>query len=208
MRSVVPRTTRSARARWEARLGGTLAARDGALKTAGERLDGLAFELAGAMNAVHANGYGLDGSHGLDLFDPGATPAGAAAALKVAFTDPRQLATASVSGASGDAGNVNALLAAVGQPFPAGAPDAGRDAQSALTDIVSQFGTRAQGAAAFATQDASVMDHLTNLRASTSGVSVDEEMITLTQAQRAFEAISKVISTADEMLKTLLSLKS
>ena len=41
----------------------------------------------------------------------------------------------------------------------------------------------------------------------TTGVNLDEELATLIQQQKAYQAASKVIQTADEMLDTLLNLK-
>lgn len=48
---------------------------------------------------------------------------------------------------------------------------------------------------------------LTKIRESVSGVSLDEEMVSLMTFQAAYSAAAKLITTADEMLDTLLSVK-
>ncbi len=50
-----------------------------------------------------------------------------------------------------------------------------------------------------------VNDQLSALRDSTSGVSLDEEMANLIKFQHAYTAAAKLITTADELLKTLLN---
>ena len=47
---------------------------------------------------------------------------------------------------------------------------------------------------------------LESFRAETSAVSLDEELIKMIEFQRQFEAASRMIQVADEMLLTLLSL--
>ncbi len=49
-----------------------------------------------------------------------------------------------------------------------------------------------------------LMDQLNEMRDSSSGVSLDEEMANLIKFQHAYSAAAKLISTSDEMLKTLL----
>ncbi len=50
-------------------------------------------------------------------------------------------------------------------------------------------------------------EQLQNFRAQVSGVSLDEELVNLLKYQRAFEAASRMIVAADELMSTLISLK-
>jgi flagellar hook-associated protein 1 FlgK len=190
-------------------LGGTLSARDGALKQAGVDVDQLAFDLAGQVNAAHAAHFGLDGSTGNPLFTTAAGAAGTARAMAVAITGTAQLATSSLTsgtppvGVPGDGGGAKALLDTERAKLSGNA-----DVQTTLSTVISSFGGTAATSKAFSEQDAALKDQLMNMRQSYSGVSIDEEMIALQNAQRGYEAVTKVMKTVDEMMQTLMSLKS
>ena len=51
-----------------------------------------------------------------------------------------------------------------------------------------------------------MMVQLENQRESVSGVSLDEEMINLIKFQNAYTAAAKMITTADEMMQTVLQM--
>jgi flagellar hook-associated protein 1 FlgK len=53
-----------------------------------------------------------------------------------------------------------------------------------------------------------LVDQFQEMRDSVSGVSLDEELTNLIKYQRAYQAAARMVTTADEMLQTLLSLKS
>jgi flagellar hook-associated protein 1 FlgK len=190
-------------------MGGTLAARDGAMKAALDDLDRLAADIAGALNAKHVGGQGLGidpgtgaAWTGLALFassDAGPITAGT---LRLALSDARQLATAAAGGAAGDATNAHLLVATELAPL-----SGGRDVQATLSGITSAFGAEARRAEAFAEQDAGLKEQLLTMRESRSGVSIDEELVEMQRAQRAFEALAKVIQVADEMTRTLIQLR-
>ena len=188
-------------------LGGELAARDGALKTAGESLDTLAFDFANTVNAVHQAGYGLDGSTGQALFDTTATSAGAAAKLAVdpaVLGNPGKLAAASSAGTlPGDGANLLSVI-----QTEKTALSTGSNVSATLSNLTAAFGSAAANSATVSAHDAAISANLTGLRESTSGVSIDEEMVTLTRAQRGYEAVAKVLQTTNDMLDTLMSIKS
>jgi len=186
--------------------GGMLQARDGALKSAQEAVDALAFDWAGAVNTVHRAGFALDGTGGRDLFTAGVQTgaAGRIAVNAAILSDPSLLAAASSALTTpGDGTNLQALIATGSQALTNGL-----DAFEGIAAAIAGFGAAAGQARAAADADAAILDYATGLRESVSGVSIDEEIVELTKAQRGFEAVMKVIQTTDEMLGTLMSMKS
>jgi flagellar hook-associated protein 1 FlgK len=51
-----------------------------------------------------------------------------------------------------------------------------------------------------------MVHQLENYRESISGVSIDEEMVNLVRYQNAYQAAAKLITTADEMMQTVLNM--
>lgn len=188
-------------------IGGTIAARDGALRTAQSSLDQLAFDLTSAYNTQHALGVGLDGMTGRNMFTVNATVAGSAEAFSIssdiagrpdylgAATDPLAL--------PGDNRNALALVAVRDRNIGLSGT---ATAQRAFTAMVAAGGAAARSAVDQAAQASSVMTQIDALRESVSGVSTDEEMINLMKFQRAYQASLRVIETADSMLSELLNL--
>ncbi len=171
-------------------------------------LDNLAIELTSAVNTVHQNGYGLDGTNTQRIFfeDLAGPPPvdNASRHVNVALTDSSQVAAATeFPAAPGD--NRNALeIASLETTYLIGGQDT---FDNAFGKIVSTVGIEAgrNRLALGGAEDATVQ--LQNLRDGHSGVSLDEEMIDLIQYQRGFESSAKFLSTIDEMMNSLLQLK-
>ncbi len=171
-------------------------------------LDNLAVELTSAVNNVHQNGYGLDGTNTQRLFfDDLAGPppvANASRHVTVALTDSNQVAAATeFPAAPGD--NRNALeIASLETTYLIGGQDT---FDNAFGKIVSTVGIEAgrNKLALGGAKDATIQ--LQNLRDGHSGVSLEEEMIDLIQYQRGFESSAKFLSTIDDMMNSLLQLK-
>ncbi|MGF1465928.1 MAG: flagellar hook-associated protein FlgK [Sandaracinaceae bacterium] len=189
------------------RLGGLIAARDGAIAEAVDGLDQLAFDVAAAYNAVHQGGVGLDGVAGRSLFvTPGAV-AGAAAAFAVSpdvAGAPASLAAA-VDPAVAEGDNRNALeLAALAEADLAGGGT--RTANEELGSLLAAAGLAVQRAEGDLEAADGAARQLASLRESVSGVSSDEEAIHLARYQRGYQAALRVVQVADEMLQELLAL--
>ncbi len=72
--------------------------------------------------------------------------------------------------------------------------------------LVSQVGRDLQTAGTFFNHQSDMLLQLENRRESISGVSLDEEMINLIKFQTAYDAAAKLITTADELLETVLNM--
>lgn len=169
-------------------LGGQLEALGTTLPAYRARLDDVARSLRDTVNDALAGGRTADGAAGGPLFTGDGV-----ADLKVAIADPKQLALAGTAGGS----DVAVTLS------QAGMSTTGPDARyrTLVADVGAQAG-RAVDAAKLATASAS---SVIDAQRSVSAVSTDEELSSMMSMQRGFEAASRVLTTVDDMLDTLIN---
>lgn len=169
-------------------------------------LDQFAYDVATTLNAQHSEGFGLDGSTGLALFDVGVgTVEGMARGLRLnKELRAEQLgASDDPSGVPGNGANAILLSQLSAQKFAQGGT---RTAAESYGALISDVGGRKATAAQDVVVREGIEAQLFAMRESTSGVNLDEEMVALTKYQRAFQAASKVLNTADELLAELMNL--
>ena len=153
-------------------------------------LGAVAKSLADTVNAQHQAGFDKAGVAGGALFTYNA--ADPASTLAVAFTDPDLLAASSLAGGVVDGGNADTL---------AGLTSFEGDYQR----LVSTFGTQVASSARQAASQLTLTNQVDGSREQLSGVSIDEEMVSIMQGQRAYEAASRVMTTLDDVLDTLIN---
>ncbi|WP_110180304.1 flagellar hook-associated protein FlgK [Nocardioides solisilvae] len=152
-------------------------------------LDAVAAQLAQEVNGRQAQGFDRAGNAGGPLLSY--DPAQGAASLALVSTDPGRLAASSQPGA---------LLGDV-----AASQGAASGVETAYQRLVNGLGTEVSSAGRLVTNQASLLAQVDGQRDQLSGVSLDEEMVTLMSAQRGYEAASRVMSTLDSMLDTLIN---
>lgn len=186
-------------------IGGLLAARDDSLGAAESSLNDLAYGLSTAINTQHEQGYALDGTSGHDMFVVLSGPTAAAKNIAIDPTleaDPTMVAAAgSAPVGTGDASNLQAIIGTESQ-----AVSNGLNAQQAFAKLTSDFGIAVNTVDDNAAFDKNLLNDLTSARESASGVSVDDELTNLTKAQTAYNALTKVITTTNEMLDELMKI--
>ncbi|HMJ53496.1 MAG TPA: flagellar hook-associated protein FlgK [Polyangiaceae bacterium] len=185
-------------------LGGLREARETDLVAASQKLDQFAYDVATAVNTQHAAGVGLDNVGARNLFTVSG-PTGAAASIKLnaaMIGHPEYVAAAS-SSAELPSGSTNAIaLARLADGNVATGNT--RTPIEAYSDLVGDIGQRKMAAAQNVNLRSAIFSQAQSMRESVSGVSMDEEMISLSRYQRAYEAASKLFRTADELLANLI----
>ena len=82
----------------------------------------------------------------------------------------------------------------------------GLNVQQGMAKVTSDFGIAVNMVDDNAAFDTNLLADLKSARESASGVSIDDEMIHLTSAQTAYNALTKVITTTSSLLDTLMKL--
>jgi flagellar hook-associated protein 1 FlgK len=150
----------------------------GTIATYQSSLNGVASQLIGSVNAVHAAMPFFGGN--------------SAATIAVAVT-PANVQT----GSTGAAGANDIALAIAG--LSGGAADQAYDA------FVSGIGSDVQASQSTQQNAQALLSAIDNQRQSVSGVSLDEEMTNLITFQRAYQASARMMTTVDSALDTLIN---
>ena len=183
-------------------LGGAIQIRDQVIPGFLNQLNTLASQFATAFNAAQAKGFDSNGNAGSNFFSVSTGTAGAAASLRVAITNPSQIAISS-DGSAGSNGNVANLSAALTNALPSG-----QSISSGYASLVFQVGNAASNASSQSTALGQNLLQLTNQQGSISGVSIDEETTNLIRFQTAYEAAARIVSTIQQLNTVTLDMGS
>ena len=179
---------------------GLVDARDTVLQDLRQKINLMATTLIEGVNSVHKLGVSLDGSTNLDFFT--GTDASTIAVNKDLIADSRkiQLSADTDEGDNTVAANLLKWL------------DASQEGLGKMTvtqhynEAVATYGQELANINN-SLADQEVISHtLKQQRAGVSGVSLDEEMSSLIQFQRAYQASAKLISTVNELFQTILAM--
>ena len=184
-------------------MGATLALRNTIIPGYLGQVNALASTIASTVNTQQLAGSDLNGSTPpatAAFFDPATTNA---ANIAINLTSPNQIAAAANGAPTGD--NTNAVAVAnLQHAFTMSGNTT--TFNSYYDSMVSTLGLDVQSSKNTVAQDAAFTQQLTTLQQSNSGVSLDEELTNLVKYQRSYQASSKLITTATDMMDTVLGL--
>ena len=184
-------------------LKGWIYSRDTSIDDYLTRLDTLATNMISEVNTLHAAGTTLDSvtTTGVNFF----TGTGAVnMAVNSTIEGNSDLIAAAGAGEGLPGGNSTAVAIANLQTTATMPGSSTFDAY--YNSLVGQVGADVQAANFNQNHQQTMVENLKAYRQEVSGVSLDEEMVNLIQFQQAYSAAAKLITTADEMVDTLLSM--
>ena len=194
--------------------------RDGIIPGMKDSLDSMAYGLAKHVNAYQYSGYGIGGdikTTGVAFFEKLSTKAGAATKLNVndaVEADPSLIgaamgkkndegkATTGTTGGSGDGTNASRM---VSLNFAKILENHTLTVGGMYDAMLTQIGTEAASAKLMYNTQATVSSQIDSQRQACSGVNLDEELMDMVILNRAFGAMSRYITTYDEMLDKIIN---
>jgi len=182
-------------------LKGMVESRDEIIPGYQEQLDVIARTLIEEVNAIHRDGYGLDGSTGVNFFDTSDMTASGIKINQSVANDPSKI-VASASGEEGDNTIALALHDLRNQELLEGNTATLNDYYNGM---VGRLGVESQEANSFTANYELLINQIEQSRQSVQGVSIDEETTNLIKAQNAYAAAARVITAMDEALDLVIN---
>ncbi len=160
------------------------------------QLDAVANAVVQRVNSIHSGGQDLDGNPAGDVFDPAGTTARTISISADVAGQPRRLAAAAIGGGTLDSSIAQEIASLRNE---VGGPD------DQYEQLVGTLGVQVASTRARSGAQNSVMDRVEQARVAARSVNIDQEMIDLVAAQRAYQASSRVINAVDEILDNIVN---
>jgi flagellar hook-associated protein 1 len=168
-------------------------------------LDDLAVSLAERVNTLHTSGTDFNGTAGINFFDVPVTGAGNLSVSSAIKADPKLIVASPLATPTTAATVAGAIGELLSDPTSQAGTRTG-SFSSIYTSIVGDAGRGVRSAEdALVTQQA-ILSQAMAQRDAVSGVSLDEEAISLLQFQKSYEAAARFLKIADDLTQTILSL--
>jgi len=157
------------------------------------------------VNELHRVGFDLNGEQNWNYFDPLKTTAGTITVSSDVNLHPERIAAAkTLNPAGGPNVGDGALALDIADLSTASVIDA-ITFNSYFTNMTTNLGSAIESESALANDGDTIITTLKSQLAAETGVNLDEEMVDMLSAQRAFQACSKVINAVDGMLDTIIN---
>ncbi|HKL18293.1 MAG TPA: flagellar hook-associated protein FlgK [Halalkalibaculum sp.] len=165
------------------------------------RLDNIASTLVEEFNTLHTQGYGLEDDTVRNFFDPLGKTAADIRLNDAIINEPRHIAASSTIGEAGN-GNMAADIASLRNQSVIG----GRKIVDFSIDLISTPGSNLSDLSSKMEARDSEIQMLHAQQEREAGVSIDEELSLMIKYQNAYQGAAKVMSAAQQMYDTLISI--
>ncbi len=167
------------------------------------QLDEFASTLAEQVNAIHITGYNNTDNTRNNFFNTNITGAGDFAVSTTIQNNSNLIATSAQQDTPGD----NSTALAIADLQEVLSMNNGTTSFSDFyNSLISSIGAQTHNAIFLDRSFSLAVEKLEYTRESISGVSLDEEMLGLIEAQQAFTAATRFITTVDEMTQSILNM--
>ncbi len=183
------------------KLGALIQFRDTVIEGITEKLDTLAESLVKAVNYDHQNGFGIDGESGRNFFDPTFTKS-----FNIALSDDISDVRAIAASATGDKGDSDNALT-INDLRDAKTVDGQYTISEYYNALIGDIGVQARDAKASRTNEELLVQQIDSSREGIKGVNIDDELIQMIQTQHIYQSASRIITTIDSMLESIINLK-
>jgi flagellar hook-associated protein 1 FlgK len=170
-----------------------------------KRLDKIASTIVSEVNAIHSSGYGLEDSTQRNFFDPSGTTANSISINDTLVENSKHIAASDTDGEAGN-GEIATQITELRNQKIIGNITQNQTINNYTISTISEPGVNLDALNNQIDARDSEIQMLKNHQEQTAGVNIDEELSKMIKYQNAYQGAAKVMSSAQKMYDTLISI--